>query len=63
MVTNLPQIAYEKVQTRDAGRLQLLEYLRDYGICFLRNVPPQTVELESFAQSFGPLLETNYGHI
>lgn len=63
IVTNLPQIAFEEVQTRDKGRLQLLEHLRDYGICFVRNVPPKKGELESFAQSFGPLLETNYGRI
>ncbi|MEQ9485772.1 TauD/TfdA family dioxygenase [Coleofasciculus sp. F4-SAH-05] len=63
IVTNLPQITYEEVKTGDAGRLQLLEYLRDYGICFVRNVPPKNGELESFAQSFGPLLETNYGRI
>jgi len=63
IVTNLPEIAYEEVQTGDAGRLQLLKYLRDYGICFVRNVAPKTGELESFAQSFGPLLETNYGRI
>ncbi len=63
IVTNLPQIGYEEVQTGDAGRLQLLKYLRDYGICFVRNVPPQKGELESFAQSFGALLETNYGRV
>ena len=63
IVTSLPQIAYEEVRTGDKSRLQLLEHLRDYGICFLRNVPSQTVELESFAQSFGPLLETNYGRV
>ncbi|NEP88537.1 MAG: DUF971 domain-containing protein [Okeania sp. SIO2C2] len=63
IVTNLPQIDYEEVQSADKSRLQLLEHLRDYGICFLRNVPPQKGELESFAQSFGPLLETNYGRV
>ncbi|MBC6421177.1 MAG: TauD/TfdA family dioxygenase [Hormoscilla sp. SP12CHS1] len=63
IVTSLPQIAYEQVLGGDAGRLQLLEHLRNYAICFVRNVPPQTVELEGFAQSFGPLLETNYGHM
>ncbi|NEO91242.1 MAG: DUF971 domain-containing protein [Moorea sp. SIO3G5] len=63
IVTNLPQIAYEEVQTGDKSRLQLLKHLRDYGICFVRNVPTQKGELESFAQSFGPLLETNYGRV
>ena len=63
IVTNLPEIAYKEVQTSDSGRLQLLQHLRDYGICFVRNVPSQKVELESFAQSFGPLLETNYGRV
>ncbi|AOY81281.1 TauD/TfdA family dioxygenase [Moorena producens JHB] len=63
IVTNLPQIAYEEVQTGDKRRLQLLKHLRDYGICFVRNVPTQKGELESFAQSFGPLLETNYGRV
>ncbi len=63
IITNLPQIAYEEVKTGDKSCLQLLEHLRDYGICFVRNVPPQKGELESFAQSFGPLLETNYGRV
>ncbi|NEO02760.1 MAG: DUF971 domain-containing protein [Moorea sp. SIO3I7] len=63
IVTNLPQIAYEEVKTGDKSRLQLLKHLRDYGICFVRNVPTQKGELESFAQSFGPLLETNYGRV
>lgn len=63
IVTNLPQIAYEQVQTGDVGRLQLLEYLRNYGICFVRNVPTLKGELESFAELFGPLLETNYGRV
>lgn len=63
IVASLPQIAYEKVQTGDVGRLQLLKHLRDYGICFVRNVPTQKGELESFAQSFGSLLETNYGRV
>ncbi|MDJ0616833.1 MAG: TauD/TfdA family dioxygenase [Calothrix sp. MO_192.B10] len=63
IVTSLPQISYEEVRTGNASRLQLLEHLRDYGICFVRNVLPQKGELESFAQSFGPLLETNYGRV
>ena len=63
IVNSLPQIVYEEVQTGDAGRLQLLKHLRDYGICFVRNMPTEKGELESFAQSFGPLLETNYGRV
>ncbi|MGD1702360.1 TauD/TfdA family dioxygenase [Dapis sp. BLCC M229] len=63
IVNNLPQIDYQEVKTANQTRLQLLEHLRDYGICFVRNVPPQKGELESFAQSFGPLLETNYGRV
>ncbi|HAC62133.1 MAG TPA: hypothetical protein DCF68_01010 [Cyanothece sp. UBA12306] len=63
IINHLPQIDYQEAKTSDQSRLQLLEYLRDYGICFVRNVLPQTGELESFAQSFGPLLETNYGRV
>ena len=63
IVSNLPEIAYEQVLNRDSGRLKLLENLRDYGLCFVRNMPPQKGELETFSQSFGPLLETNYGRI
>lgn len=62
-VTSLPQIAYEEVLAGDAGRLQLLKHLTDCGICLVRNVPPQKGELESFAQSFGPIFETNYGSV
>lgn len=63
IVTSPPQIAYEAVQSGDLDRLQLLEHLRDYGICFVGNVPPETATLDFFAQSFGPLLETNYGRV
>ncbi len=63
LVTSPPQIAYKEVQASDLGRLQLLKHLRDYGICFVQNVPPKKGELESFAQSFGALSETNYGRV
>ncbi|MEL7036554.1 MAG: TauD/TfdA family dioxygenase [Cyanobacteria bacterium J06592_8] len=63
IVTRLPEIPYQEVINGNSGRLQLLENLRDYGICFVRNMPPQKGELESFAKSFGPLLETNYGRV
>ena len=63
IVTRLPQIAYEAFLAGDMGRLKLLEQLRDYGIFFVRNVPAEKGELEAFAQSFGPLLETNYGRV
>ncbi len=58
-----PQVTYEAVKAEDLGRLQLLKHLKDYGICFVRNLPPETATLESFSQSFGPLLETNYGRV
>ncbi len=63
IVSNLPEIAYEQVINGNSGRLKLLENLRDYGLCFVRNMPPEKGKLEAFAQSFGPLLETNYGRI
>jgi len=60
---NLPEIDHETVLTNSAGRLQLLEHLRDYGICFVRNVPPRPGELESFSSSFGPMVETEVGKV
>lgn len=63
IVTTLPRVDYKDVQSDDKSRLQLLEKLRDYGICFVRNVATHQGALEAFAQSFGPLLETNYGRM
>lgn len=63
IATNLPLLAYEEVRSGDIGKLQMLEYLRDYGICFLQNVPPRMGELESLAESLGPIVESNYGRV
>ncbi|NET08986.1 MAG: hypothetical protein F6K16_30650, partial [Symploca sp. SIO2B6] len=63
IATNLPLLAYEEVKSGDIGKLQMLESLRDYGICFLKNVPPRLGELESVAQLLGPIVESNYGRV
>lgn len=60
---DIPKIAAESVIESDRGKLQLLEYLRDYGICLVQDLPPQKGHLESFTRLFGPTLETNYGRI
>jgi len=59
----LPQTTYEEVLNGDAGRRLMLEQVRDYGICLVRNVPPQMGELESFAESLGPIMESHYGRV
>jgi gamma-butyrobetaine dioxygenase len=63
IVNHLPQTTYEEIRNGDAGRLLMLEHVRDYGICFVRNVPPQTGKLESVAESLGPIMESHYGRV
>lgn len=59
----LPEADYGTILACDMDRLQMLQNIRDYGLCFVRNMPPRMGELESFATSFGPIVETNFGQI
>ncbi|ODS24078.1 hypothetical protein AB835_05495 [Candidatus Endobugula sertula] len=63
MNENLPEMDSPSMLTDDTERQQMLEYLRDYGICFVRNVPPSMGVLESVASSFGPIVETHFGRV
>lgn len=63
IVNHLPQTTYEEILNGDAGRLLMLEQIRDYGICLVRNVPPQRGELESLAESLGPIMDSHYGRV
>ena len=64
IIHHLPQVEYVSVLAKNADhRLQMLEYLRDYGICLVRNVPPRPGELESFAASLGVIVQTETGQV
>lgn len=55
-------IDYAMFDGTDDGLDQALINLRDYGLCFLRNVPIQyKCKVEAIAQKFGPIMETFYG--
>ncbi len=63
IMRQLPGMDYGAVLSDAAGRLRLLDHLRDYGICLVRDVPPRPGELESFSSSFGPMAETDAGAV
>lgn len=47
----------------DAELLRLLQQLRDFGICFIRNAPAISGILEAFATRFGHPQESNFGRV
>ena len=63
MIQRVPQFDYSVVSTTDASRLQMLQQLRDYGICLINNLPPRQGQLESFAASLGVVVGTETGKV
>jgi len=47
----------------DQKLLQVLQQVRDHGICFLHNAPARTGVVEAFSQRFGFPQESNFGRV
>lgn len=63
MTGTVPEADYERA-TQDPGELlRLLEAVRRYGICLLRNVPADPEATEQIAGLIGHIRETHYGRI
>lgn len=58
-----PELTHDQVVGSDVGLHTLLETVRDFGLCFVRDVPPEVGELEAFASRIGPIQESNFGRI
>lgn len=57
------QLSYNEVMGGEAGLLALLERVRDYGLAFVRGVPPDPAEVERVAGLIGYIPETNFGRV
>lgn len=58
-----PCMDFDAVSSGDTAFLDLLETVRDTGLCFLRGAPVAAGALEAFALRFGPIQESNFGRI
>ncbi len=58
-----PRFEYAEVEANDACLLQVLQQVRDHGICFLRGAPTEPGILESFVRRFGFPQESNFGRV
>ncbi len=58
-----PRFDYAEVESSDSALLQVLQQLRDCGICFLRKAPPEPGIVEAFARRFGYPQESNFGRV
>ncbi|MDA9009303.1 TauD/TfdA family dioxygenase [Alphaproteobacteria bacterium] len=60
---NPPEFDFTEASQNDEVFLDALQSVRDYGICFLKNAPPEDGVLEPFASRIGPIQESNFGRI
>ncbi len=58
-----PRFEYAEVEGDDACLLQVLQHVRDHGICFLHSAPTEPGILENFVQRFGFPQESNFGRV
>lgn len=60
---NPPIMDFEAADGTDSGFLRMLQTVREYGMCFLRDAPDQAGALEPFARKIGPVQESNFGMV
>ena len=58
-----PVMSFSSVESDNRNFLQMLHFVRDYGICFLQGAPAEPGCLEPFASKIGPIQESNFGRI
>jgi gamma-butyrobetaine dioxygenase len=58
-----PTCHFAEIDGDDATLLQLLQSLRDHGICFIRGAPAQAGVVEALARRFGFPQESNFGRV
>jgi alpha-ketoglutarate-dependent taurine dioxygenase len=61
--SNPPGCEYADAVGNDAALLQVLQRVRDHGICFLRNAPAEPGIVEALARRFGFPQESNFGRV
>ncbi|MFT5811348.1 MAG: gamma-butyrobetaine dioxygenase [Rubritalea sp.] len=60
---NPPIFEYVDIASNHNKLLDLLQQVRDYGLCFIRNSPAQPGIVESLALRIGHPQESNYGRV
>jgi gamma-butyrobetaine dioxygenase len=58
-----PLYDYSDIRDDDAMLLQVLQQVRDHGICFLRSAPAESGVAEALSQRFGFPQESNFGRV
>ncbi|MDH3633175.1 MAG: TauD/TfdA family dioxygenase [Gammaproteobacteria bacterium] len=58
-----PRFDYAGLEDDDAVLLQVLQQVRDSGICLLQNAPTEPGVVEAFARRFGFPQESNFGRV
>ena len=58
-----PTYDYADVNAGDNRLLELLQCVRDYGLCFIRNSPAEPGIVETLARRFGFPQESNFGKV
>ncbi len=56
-----PEMNFAAAATDDGGRLALIEQVLDYGICFVRDLPPEPGQVAVLGKLFGTVRLSAYG--
>ena len=60
---NPPGYDYFEIVDDDTKLLQMLQQVRDHGICFVHGAPAKSGVVEAFSQRFGFPQESNFGRV
>jgi gamma-butyrobetaine dioxygenase len=60
---SIPRVDYQHYVDTDAGRLEVMQAVNQFGIAIVTNAPGRDESIFNLAQQFGPIRETNYGSI
>ncbi len=60
---NPPTYEYADINASESRLLDMLQQVRDYGLCFIRNAPPKPGIAEPLARRFGFPQESNFGKV
>ncbi|XP_067680488.1 gamma-butyrobetaine dioxygenase-like [Haliotis asinina] len=61
--TRIPEVTYSDVMESDTGLFKWLNYLSQYGICLVKNVPTQEMTIRKVVERIAPIQSSVYGEI
>ncbi|MEM7170880.1 MAG: TauD/TfdA family dioxygenase [Pseudomonadota bacterium] len=56
-----PEINYGRIENSDSGLNELLLTVRQFGLCFVKDLPPEVGQMEKLAARIGFIQENNFG--